>query len=217
MLETKALSAFQSAGERTATAFLKAHPEIVAWRFCWTGGHSQFVLNEFPLGSRFRADFVVLLSYSGLWEVNFIELENTDDIIMTRAGKPSQRLNSAISQLGDWKDYVERNRVQVQSDLSSWCMEKDLLGKYSCETPPSNQSGNLLKDPDTHIKWNYHIVIGRRSTAGGEVRRKMNQFSHHSGIEIGTFDRFVDIAANYDRLGRDPDSSVNLREWRGDV
>lgn len=214
MLEDGAMVAFQADGERNATAFLKAHPEIVAWRFCWTGGHSQFVFNEFPFGSRYRSDFVVLLSYSGLWEVNLIELKNTDDSIITKDGRPTKKLNSAISQIGDWKEYIERNGAQVQSDLSHWCIEKDLLGNYPCDKPPSNQSGNRLNDPDTYIKWQYHIIIGRRKTVTDKVRRKMNQYMRNSGIEIGTYDKFVDIAANYDRLSLNPNSSVNLREWR---
>lgn len=55
------ISALDFPGERIATKFLKAHPELVVWSFCRIGGHSKYVLNEFPIGNRFRADFVVPL------------------------------------------------------------------------------------------------------------------------------------------------------------
>jgi hypothetical protein len=155
MLKENLLKALSKKGEREATKFLKANPQIVLWSFCWTGGHSKYVLNEFPLGSKYRADFVVLLSYSFGWEITFIELENTDDIVVTKAGRPSKRLNSAISQIHDWNDYIKNNRASVQKDLSDWCMKKDLLGWHTKDGLPSNYTADYLHDPNIHIKLRY--------------------------------------------------------------
>jgi len=212
MLEKELLIALDQDGERKATRFLKEHPEILTYSFNWTAGHSMYVLNEFPIGSRYRTDFVVLLSYSGTWEINFIELENTDDMVITKAGKPSQRLNSAISQINDWQEYVERNRPTIQKDLSDWCMKKDLLKWSGGEEPPSNFSGNELKDPDSFLSIKYHIVIGRRKNITQEVRRKMNQCTRIDGLSVHSFDRFVDIARNFDKHYASPEASVLLTE-----
>jgi hypothetical protein len=74
----------QSSGERNAAKFFRDNPELVVWGFCRTGGHSKYVLYECLFGSSYRADFVVPLSYSGTWEVSFIELEPVDDIIINK-------------------------------------------------------------------------------------------------------------------------------------
>ena len=212
MLRDELELALSTKGERAATKFLKEHPEVVVSKFCMTGGHSKYVLNEFPLGSRFRADFVVPFSYSGVWEVNFVELENTDDMVITKEGKPSQRLNSAISQINDWSDYIERNRVSVQKDLSDWCMKKDLLKWHQDEQPPSNDTSDYLHDPEIYIDFKFHIIIGRRDNISKEKRRKMNQYSKNTIIKVGTYDCFIDIAKNYDRHYRNPYESVILTE-----
>jgi hypothetical protein len=210
-LEAKAIKAFSKKGEREATRFLKQNPHLVLWGFVRTGGHSKYVLNEFPLGSRYRADFFVPFSYSGVWEIHFIELENTDDPTITQDGKPSQRLNSAISQLHDWNDYIQRNRVSVQQDLSDWCNRKDLLGWHETKKPPSNMTTDRLNDPSIYIRWCYHIIIGRRENVSKEKRRKMNQLTDSfDRIQIGTFDRFIDIARNHDEANSNREKSVYL-------
>jgi hypothetical protein len=105
---------------------------------------------------------------------------------------------------------VERNEALVQEDLSRWFMTKDLLGWYAQDHEPSNYTGDYLRDPRTHVWFHYHIIIGRRVIATREVRRKMNQFSGGGYIRIGTYDRFVDIAANFDRRSANPNESVYL-------
>ena len=60
-------------GERGISEFLKNRPQILYWTLCGGGGgHCRYVFREFPLGSSYVADFVVVNSYSGVWEVMFI-------------------------------------------------------------------------------------------------------------------------------------------------
>src|SRR5690606_13237363 len=141
MLEAELLTILSHSGERDASSFLTRHPGVLVWGFCRTGGHSMYAVKEFPFGSNYRADFVVGNSYSGAWEVHFVELEPVDDNIMTKKGVPSARLNSAISQLNDWREFVERNEALVQEDLSRWFRTKDLLRWYPQDHEPSNYTG----------------------------------------------------------------------------
>ena len=62
----------ETTGERKVSSFLARNPNIIRWAVCRTGGHSTYVLREFPFGSRYKADFIVANSYSGVWEVNLI-------------------------------------------------------------------------------------------------------------------------------------------------
>ena len=211
MLKKSLLQLLNSAkGEMAAAAFLKKNPNVVRWAFSGKGGHSTFVLADFPFGARFRADFVVILSYSGAWEVHFVELEPVSDIVITKDGKASKRFNGAISQIGDWREFIERNPGLVRKDLSDWCRKKDLLGE-SDGSRPINFSGNLLGDPETFIDFGFHVVIGRRGRVMGEKRRKMNQY-RHGFFHVCTYDTFVDIAGNLEKASSKNVQRVDLTE-----
>ncbi|MFV2015894.1 MAG: Shedu anti-phage system protein SduA domain-containing protein [Candidatus Heimdallarchaeota archaeon] len=179
MLKEEILKVLAENSEREITKFLKTHPEIVVWGFCRTGGNSKYVLNEFPLGSKYRADFVIPFGYSGAWEVHFIELKSPSDSIFTKNGRPSKSFNSAISRINDWRDFIERNRSIVQQDLSDWCIKSDLLNWHMREFPLSNGTSDYLHDINTFILFRYHIIIGRRKNITKDDRRRMNQYLNH--------------------------------------
>lgn len=185
-----------NSGEREALKFLARHPELVRWAFCKVGGHSTYVLKEFPFGNRFRADLVVATSYSGAWEVHFVELEPVGDPVITKEGVPSKRFNKALSQIGDWDAYIEKNPVLVREDLSHRCIKSDLLKFFNDGLDPTNYAGNKLRDPETCIWFHYHIVIGRRENVGKEKRDKINQNRKRTAVNIVTYDNFIDVAEN---------------------
>ncbi len=206
-----------SRGERAVGSFLSKHAEVVRWTFCRTGGHETYVVKEFPFGSRFRADFVVAMSYSGAWEVHMIELEPPTDRVITRSGTPSQRLNKAISQINEWASYIERNPYEVRKDLSDRCEKSDLLGFFGGDRPPSNDTGDDLQDLKTYIHYHYHIVIGRRRVVHKEQRERMNQLNARMRVELCTYDRFVDVASNVDKLNSGSYESVRLTETQDKI
>ena len=189
-----------SKGEREAAAFLAKHPEILRWAVCKTGGHCTYVLKEFPFGSHYKADFVVLTCYSGAWEVHMIELEPSDDMVITQDGKPSSRLSGAMLQLRDWKEYIEKNPVSFRQDLSAWCQKKDLLGESKSVRVPVNGTGHYLKDAETFIYYNYYIFIGKREAVDSEKRRRINQLNNQDfRSSIHTYGKLIDIANNMDQ------------------
>ncbi len=212
MLEREIIDIIKNTtGERSLSDFLSRNPNIIRWAVCRTGGHKNYVIKEFPFGSKYKADYVVPTSYSGVWEVNLIELEPHDDQVITKNGVPSNRLNKAISQINDWKEYIEHNPLQFRNDLAQWCIKKDILGFSNDGKIPTNFTGDLLNSPDTFIRYNYFIAIGNRENISIEKRRKMNQLSKE--IEIFTYGRFVDLARKFDNIQRDPTATENLRDF----
>lgn len=199
-------------GERAVVRFLSKHPEIVRWAFCNTGGHTTYVVKEFPFGSRYKADFVIPLSYSGGWDVHLIELEPPNDPVINKDGTPSRRFNRAISQMNDWDEYLKTNQASFRKDLSDWCFRKDLLGECKSDRKPCNFTSNYLHDPETSIWFEYHIVIGRRDLISQEKRRKMNQYGGRMNIKICTYGRFLDIAGNIDKRTKNPNTSGALTD-----
>jgi hypothetical protein len=202
-----------STGERKIHQFLKQNAAIVFWTFSRMGGHQQYVIAQFPFGSNYVADFVVVFSYSGVWEVHFIELEPPADNVITKSGRPTKRLNGAISQIGDWKDFVEQNRPLVQKDLSVWCRKRDLFGFHKLGTSPHGLIAGS-NEYDMSVYFKYHIVIGRRKSVTNEKRRKMHQLQHDG--RVCTYDGFVDIAHNLDRAASRTGETVDVAERQED-
>ncbi|EGQ9137403.1 MULTISPECIES: Shedu anti-phage system protein SduA domain-containing protein [Vibrio harveyi group] len=209
MMYEKLKQAIDEKGERSAMSGIKSCPSTLFWTTVSSGGHSKFVLYEFPLGSKYRADFVVVWSCSGKWEITFIECENTDDRIVNKNGTPSQRFNQAISQLGDWRDYLSNNKLQVQQDLAKWCAEKDILG-FSSGEYISNESGQLLSDMDTIVDFKFKIIMGRRENYSTEARKKVAQLESTSGFSFSTYDRLLSSALEHDKRSEDRNARVNL-------
>jgi hypothetical protein len=187
-------------GEREVAAFLAKYPNILRWTVCITGGHSTWVLKEYPLSSKYKIDYAVVTCYSGKWEIHPIELEPHDDQVITKAGVPSKRLNGAIAQINDWKEYIAQNSTPFRQELSEWCIRKDILGESKSIKTPVNGTNQYLKSPDTYLEINYYIVIGNRKNISEEQRRRMNQIQFSSGLEMFTYGRFIDVARNFDRF-----------------
>jgi len=157
------------------------------------------------------------MSYSGTWEVHLVELEPPNDKVINKGGTPSQRFNKAISQVHDWAAYIKDNPCEVRRDLSKWCADHDLLGYSGGCGDPCNSTGDYLRDPETFIRYYYHIVIGRRDRIAKEQRRRMNQYSEGLYLRVCTYGRFLDIARNYDIYNTDPGARVCLTDTAEDA
>jgi hypothetical protein len=201
--------AFDKEEERAAMAAIKKYPSTLFWTTVTTGGHGKYVLYEFPLGNQFRTDFVVVWSCSGKWEITLIECENTNDKIINQNGTPSQRFNQAISQIGDWRDFISNNKLQVQNDLSRYCSERDILDFSSGDTI-RNDSGQYLSDMETIVDFKYKIIMGRRDSITSEARKKIYQLEQTSGFSFSSYDRLLASASEHDRHSEDPRARVNL-------
>jgi hypothetical protein len=82
--------------ERPIHRFLKNEPLLVWATFMNCGGHSDYVIPEFSLSGKYRTDFVVMQSFSGGWNIAFVELEPVDEKPFNQDGSPSTRLRGAI-------------------------------------------------------------------------------------------------------------------------
>ena len=106
-------------------------------------------------------------------------------------------------------------RSIVQQDLSDKCINSDLLNTSINAFPISSGSRYPLHDIRTFIHFHYHIILGRRNNISDEVRRRMNQYRSIGDIEVGTYDRFVDIAENFDKYYENPNESIYLPVTEG--
>lgn len=184
----------QAKGEREIHNFLKDEPLLVWATFMNCGGHSDYVIPEFSLSGKYRADFVVMQSFSGGWNIAFIELEPVDEKPFIQDGSPSKRLRGAIKQINDWHDFEKEDGASLRSHLA------EAAKKYDTLYPERNLAREPwcvkmpLRDPKTYLCCEYFIVMGRRSHFDEELIHVKSKFPRHHNVEILTYDRFIEVA-----------------------
>ena len=108
----------QMSGEREIHAYLKKQPWLILSTFMNAGGHLNYVLPEFSLAGKHFADFVVMQSFSGGWNIAFIELEPVDEKPFIKNGSPSKRLRGAIKQIDDWRTFQDCEKASLCSQIT---------------------------------------------------------------------------------------------------
>jgi Domain of unknown function (DUF4263) len=158
----------------------------------------SYVVAEFPFGSDFRADFVMIGPFSGGCDVHFIELEAPHALLFTRKGKPAKRLSDAITQILDWKIFVEKERHTVLRELSKFATTRELIWGRDRNGITDN-TGMELYNPNLFVNWWYHIIIGRRSTLSEPDLGRKAAFFHAQRVEVATYDRLIEAARKLDK------------------
>jgi hypothetical protein len=155
-----------------------------------------YAVPEFPFGTDYRADFVVIGPYSGAFYVHFIEMEPPNEPLFTRKGNPADRLAGALTQVRAWKTYVENNRGVVLRELSKFAEKEELL--WGRKSGVSCNAGFPLHHPDVCVTWQYHIVIGRRAGLTDKQLAMKAAFFKHEEVEVATYDRLIEAAKQVD-------------------
>lgn len=185
----------QSDGELVIAKYLKRNPILVLRAFGEFGNHSNYLLTEFRLGKSLRADFVLISGSSTGWEVNMIELEPVIDSLFNKDRTPTKRLRIAQKQIADWRDYERTDGASLRRQLAD-DTKRDLLKFNSDEGDPCTMSGQKLRDPESYVSYNYHIVIGCRADLSIQAQRLRSR--RDDRIKIATYDRIVDVATELD-------------------
>lgn len=75
----------------------------------------------------------------------------------------------------------------------SWC---SIAGKFG-------SGAEEIASNETHIEYNFHVVIGRSSTLTGDERRYRQLDTSWGGSEIATYDRLLIFARKNDTADRE--------------
>lgn len=148
---------------------------------------------EFAIGTKYRADFLVLSACSGYWNCVLIEMQSPCDKIFDRKGEATKGLREAQRQVQDWKMYIDeyesafREQLSIITDgIPAQCSNASVHQKASIE----------LRDPKTVIHYKYKILIGRSVFMDENNNRRRNI----SGFEIVTFDRLLKYVKRLDEV-----------------
>lgn len=160
-------------------------------------GDGLCVVSEFPLGTEFRADFVILAPFSGGWEIHFVELEPPKERLFNQDGTMAKRLNKANSQIDSWRTFFEKNRPTVLRDLARFAKDRDLISGPR-ENEPTCHVGWPLYHPKSWLHLHFDIIIGRRSELTDAELEAKAAFRDHHKIDVMTYDRLIDAARRID-------------------
>lgn len=132
--------------------------------------HDALVVSKLKLGSEFETDFVVVRDdFSFGLKYILIEIEIPTVRLFTTPGKPSDRLNTALGQINNWKQWIASHPNEAR------------------ELFPSGKSG--WNGP---VIFEYMIIIGRRTESDENAKIDMDSQrawrSLNDRVEIRTFD-----------------------------
>lgn len=151
--------------ERPVQRWLTEYPWMLVGDLC---GGCRWVVPEKRLGSHFRADFLVakLDSLGAKWVL--VELESPKAPLFTKDGRESRQLAKGISQILEWRRWLDDNRIYARRRGQSGLGLKDITG----------DSPGLL-------------LIGREDDRTADNRDQLKQLSFNHRIEIQSYDRLI--------------------------
>ena len=168
------------ANELSLKPFFESYPSAIpTWPWRQNHGvHFSFMFPQYPLGTRFKSDFLYLTKSSVEWWCVLVEFEDPQSKLF-QDGAKSVKMHSdftaALDQIRDWQDFLEKNRDEF------------LRGLDPIRLPLKMRVKNPL-----HFK--YTLVVGRRKELEDDAE-KLQRFSalnkEKGDLRIITYDTLL--------------------------
>ncbi|MNW36525.1 hypothetical protein D3C74_135380 [compost metagenome] len=143
------------------------------------GHHSAYLFPEFQLGNDYKVDYLVIGKNSDGYHFLLIELEAIYGNITTKDGDFGKAVRSGLSQIDDWKSWIEGNHTTFTRELL----------KYKND---ERQLPSVFYTYDSS-RFNYAVIGGRREDFKYEkTRRKQRESWKVNGIRILHYDNIID-------------------------
>ena len=189
------------AGERSIQRALEKHP-LVIYRAITEGGHG-YVVAQFEAGNEYRADFLLISTFSGGFDIHFVELEPPSAKLFQKNGKVTAVLAGALRQIELWKRFerVAAKESYLLQQIDKAATTRDLLNPQWRGDPLICNAGFPITHEIVARNYQYHIIIGRRGDLNpDELSRKAN-FRQTFDVELITYDRLIESAARVNLPG----------------
>ena len=166
--------------EETVQKYLEDNKKILIAAFGMPEWYYNIVIPKFRFGSNYVSDFVIITGQSYSYWINLVELEPPTVNLFTREGDYAKRLNHAIKQVDEWKDWINKYENYFKDSLVQAIKSID-------------SSFDESFDYTRRFIISKSIVIGRRSTLSSEDNKRRVIEREKSGLDIATYDRLVDV------------------------
>lgn len=141
------------------------------------GHHEGHIFSEFPLGTSFKVDYLLLGLNSHGWHFVFIELEAISGQITTKNGDFGTVLRKGSSQIKDWEIWLEKNF----NYLTEFFLRK---------IKPNDSLPTEFYNYD-RTRVHYVVVAGRRSDFNDRTYRLVRE-SKSENIHYIHYDKLLD-------------------------
>jgi len=151
------------------------------------GHHDRYIFQEVALPPNHQADFLIIGKNSHGYHFLLIELENPYGSITIKDGDFGNTIRKGISQIEDWKNWMDKNFETLKNVLSK------------------------LKGPKVHLpieffeydttRFQYVVIAGRRENFSEKTYRLSRQLQRQ-GIILIHYDNLIEEAKNIIEAGR---------------
>ena len=155
----------QAVDERPMQTFLAANPVML--RLLANGGHDFWCWDRPRFGSELVPDFLLCGRNSAGFHWTMIELESPQKPPLIKAGRPSAKLNEALSQIRDWRVWLRENVAYAQRQLGfrqlhAECAAIAIIGRRNqIEAKHSLRYRELSRDQVTVMTYDRLTDVGK--------------------------------------------------------
>lgn len=142
------------------------------------GHHEAHVFREFPLGTSFKADYLILGLNSDGWHFIFVELEAPVGSITIGDGDLGNVFRKGITQIGDWDEWLEQNFNSLQEYF------------YKHVKKGSSLPDEFLRLDKSRL--NYAVIAGRRDDFNEKTYRIQRKAIKEQQINLIHYDNVLD-------------------------
>lgn len=144
------------------------------------GHHEAALFKEFPLGTKYIADYLLVGRASGGWQFIFVEFENPYGRITLADGNPGEVIRKGLNQIDEWKAFIEGCYSTLSVEFE----------KYTVQALPRE----FTRFDSTRM--HYVVVAGRRADYNETTRLFQRRSEAERNIKILHYDNILDDARN---------------------
>lgn len=144
------------------------------------GHHEAALFKEFPLGTKYIADYLLVGRASGGWQFIFVEFENPYGRITLADGNPGEAIRKGLNQIDEWKPFIEGYYSTLSAEFE----------KYTAQSLPRE----FTRFDSTRM--HYVVVVGRRTDYNETTRLFQRRSEAERNIKILHYDNILDDARN---------------------
>ena len=140
------------------------------------GHHEAALFKEFPLGTDYRADYLLAGKGSGGWQFIYVEFESPYGSVIKKDGNYGSVIHNGLNQVDDWEHFLGENYFPVTAEFEK---------RTNRELPKE-----FINYDSTRM--HYVVVAGRREDFQGEKPRYQQRKSSGNNKRIIHYDNLLD-------------------------
>ena len=144
------------------------------------GHHSAYLFPEFPLGTSYKADYLIIGASSGGHEFVFVELEKPKGNVTVQDGELGNTFRKGIIQVKDWQRWLQENYITLSEYFEAHCNRNKTLPK------------EFIKFDST--RFHYVVVAGMRNDFTDKTYRIAREHKDMEKIHLLHYENLCDFA-----------------------